>query len=231
MSLYTFRLKAGVPFQAPISGKLILVDSTGEAESIDIVPMRGGQEDRPFPGRQKAFKCWVDFDAIVLHSKVDCTVALFLSRTDVSLGFADGANVNVRGGVSIENDPANAIPVSLQEGVVNVTATNVGISNDNDKAVPVQKQRLATIVDREPVVLAAANTAQQLIADPTLKLLRIRNGHPSATIAIGGADVSIANAAVQLLPGDVWIEDDAPGADWYAVSDVAGAIAQIQGVK
>lgn len=231
MSLYQFRLKAGVPFQAPIGGKVILVDSTGEAESIDIVPMRGGQEDRPFPGRQKAFKCWVDFDAIVLHAKVDCTVALFLSRTDVSLGFADGANVNVRGGVSIDNDPDNRVPVDIGGGVINVTADNVGIRNDNSQPVPVQRQRLETIVDLAPVILGAASVAAPLVSDATLTRLRIRNGHATAVIGIGGETVNMDNAAVRLEPGDVWLEEDAPGATWYAVSDTDGAAVQIQGLK
>lgn len=218
MSLYQFRLKAGVPLQAQIVGKLILVDSTGEAETVDIIPMRGGQEGRPLTGRQKAFKCWTDYDAIVLRAEVDCTVALFLSSTDVSLGFADGALVNVRGSVSIENDPVNPIPVTMQGGVVEVTATNVGINNN-----------LTTITDFAPVVVGTEATA--LISDPTQKRLRIRNADTSAVVAIGGAGVTLEKAAVQLLPGDVWNEEDAPGATWYAISDTVGAKVQIQGVK
>jgi hypothetical protein len=43
--------------------------------------------------------------------------------------------------------------------------------------------------------------------------------------------VTLANAAIRLLPGDVWVEDDAPGAAWFAVSDTAATMVQIQGLK
>lgn len=41
----------------------------------------------------------------------------------------------------------------------------------------------------------------------------------------------MANAAIQLKPGEVWLEDDAAVAGWYAVSDTDGVKVQIQGVK
>lgn len=214
---YPARLKAGVPFFLQAGGRVILVDTTGEAESIDITPIRGGQEMRKLPGRQKAFKCQVEFDSVVLQAPVDCLVGLFLSMSDVSLGFADGANVAVRGAVSIENDPNNPIPVSMQGGVVNVTATNVGINNN-----------LGTITNFQPVDVGTVPAV--LVGDPSQKRLRIRNGG-ATLIAIGGVGVTLTNAAVRLAPGDVWLEDDAPGATWYAVSDTAGGNVQIQGLK
>lgn len=230
MSLYQFQLRAGIPLQANISGKVILIDSTGEAESIDIIPMRGGQEDRPLTKRQKAFKCWVDFDTVVLKAEVDCTVLLFLSRTDVSLGFADGANVNVRGAVSLDNDLSNPVPVTLQGGNINVTATNVGINNTNAAALPVKNQALSNIVDL-PSLTIPGTAAVALVNDPTLRRLRVRNSHESAVIAIGGAGVTLANSPIRLLPGDAFIESDAAGAPWFVISDTPGATVQLQGIK
>ena len=43
--------------------------------------------------------------------------------------------------------------------------------------------------------------------------------------------MTMANAAIQLKPGEVWLEDDAAVAGWYAVSDTDGVKVQIQGVK
>lgn len=217
---YPARLKAGIPFHLQAGGRVILVDTTGDAESIDITPMRGGQEQRTLPKRQKAFKCSMEFDSIVLKAPVDCLVGLFLSMSDVSLGFADGANVSVRGAVSIENDPGNPIPVTFEGGVIEVTASNVGVNNN-----------LKSLIDMTPVSVTAANTRQALVNDPTLKRLRVRNASDSQVIVIGGAGVTMENGAVVLWPGEVWNEDDAPGASWFIVSDAAGAKAQIQGVK
>jgi hypothetical protein len=215
---YSMRLKGGVPTRITAAGRVILVDSTGAADSIDITPMRGGQELRLIPDRQKAFKCHVDFDAVVFQAPVDCTVGVFLSMTDVSLGFADGMLLKVSGDVSVTNDPDNPVPVSLQGGTVNVTATNVGINN-----------QLTIITDFVPASVGIERV--QLVGDPTQKRLRIRNGHGTAVLAIGGPNLSLANAAIKLQPGDMWIEEDAPGATWYAISDTANTPVQIQGLK
>lgn len=250
MTYRKFTLKAGKPIQVPVSGKVILVDDTGAAEGVDITPMRGTSELTKMPKRQKAFKCFEDYDAIVLEAAVDCTVALFLSQTDVSLGFASGALVNVRGDVSILNDPdnpvpvgllpgaavtvangaANRIPVDIGGGTVAVTADNVGVNNANDKPVPMQFQALASLVNNPALVVN--NVAAAVPADATLKRAYFRNASANgARIALGGAGVTMAAAAIILQPGDMWAETDAAGAAWYAVADIAGAELRVLGVK
>jgi hypothetical protein len=227
--LYTARLKAGIPHQAPVGGRVILVDSTGAANGLDITPMKGGAELRPLPNRQKGFKYAVDFDAVVLKAAVDCDIGIFLSLTDVNLGFVDGMAVKVTGEVKVTNDNANPVPVTLQGSTVNMTATNVGVNNDNAGAVPVKNQALSTIVDVAAKVVGVA--AASVSNDATLRRLRFRNSHATAVIALGSSTVTLANSPIRLLPGDVFIEDDAAGANWYAISDTAGASLQVQGVK
>lgn len=231
MSLYTFNLKAGQEFHRVVIGKVILVDSTGEAESITIKAMRGSQEVAVLPERQKAFKCWIDYDSIIMKASVNCTVRLFLSMTDVSLGFADGANVNVRGGVSIENDPNNRVPVDIGGGVITVTADNVGINNGNASPVPIQYQALATLAGK-PAVVVNTGAAQAVLADATLKRVVFRNGSTNgARIGLGAAGVTMATAAIVLQPGETWVETDAAGAAWHAVADINGADLRMMGVK
>lgn len=227
---YRFTLKAGIDNQVSIKGKMILVDDLDGADGVDITPMLNGSTGRTMPGRKKAFKCWVDYDAVVLRSDTDCTVAIWLAKTDVSLGFTDGAFVNVAGGVSITNDQGSRVPVDLAGGVVNVNATNVGINNDDENAVPVRTQALSTIVDGAPVQVNSGQ-ALMIVSDPTLRRLRIRNASDSARVALGGPGVTLAGAAIVLQPGDIWMEDDAPGAAWYAVSDTNGAAVCVTGVK
>jgi hypothetical protein len=41
----------------------------------------------------------------------------------------------------------------------------------------------------------------------------------------------MAKAAIIIGPGEMWIEDDAAGANWYAISDTAGADLRMLGVK
>jgi hypothetical protein len=227
---YTYNIKAGVPMPVSVQGKLILVDSIGAASGIDITPVLNSSTGRTMPGRRKGFKCWVDYDSLVLESSVDTQVALFLSVTDVSIGFTEGAQVNVAGGVAITNDAASRVPVDLAGGTVNVNATNVGINNTDAAAVPVRPAALANLVDKNAIVVNTG-AAQAVVSDASLKRLCIKNASPAARVALGGAGVTMAKAAIILEPGDVWSEDAAAGAAWYATSDTNGADVRVLGVK
>jgi hypothetical protein len=226
---YTYNVKAGVAMPVNVQGKLILVDSIGAASGIDITPVLNSSNGRTMPGRRKGFKCWTDFDSLILESAVDTQVALFLSTTDVSIGFTEGAQVNVAGGVAITNDAGSRVPVDIAGGTVTVNAVNVGINNNDAAAVPFRAQALATIVNIGSVAVGVAAT--DLVNDPSLRKLRIRNAHASAVVGLGAAGVTLATAAVVLQPGDVWEEASAAGAHWYAVSDTAATPVVLQGLK
>jgi hypothetical protein len=100
----------------------------------------------------------------------------------------------------------------------------------NSAALPVQKQALATLTQFAPVTINAG-AAQALVSDATQRSLRIRNASLGANLYIGGAGVTVANAAIVLAPGGLWIEEEAPGAAWFATSDAAGTSVAIMGVK
>jgi hypothetical protein len=98
------------------------------------------------------------------------------------------------------------------------------------QAIPVKKQALGTIVNINPVNINTG-AAQALVSDATLRMLRIRNGHATATLYLGGLGVTTANAVLVLGPGDLWTEEEAAGAAWYATSDTAATNVQMQGLK
>jgi hypothetical protein len=230
MAYYRIPLQANKAYRLDVPGTIILVDGIDGAAGVDITPILNGTPQRTMPSRKTAFKYRTPYDAVELQAAADCTVAIFLTTNDVSLGFADGAQVNVAGGVSILNAADERVPVDLAGGVVNVTATNVGISNTNANPVPVRSQTLNTLVDHLPAVINTG-AAQLLINDATLQRLRIRNAHATALLALGGPAVTLANAAIVLQPGDSWLEDDAAGAAWYATSDTNGTDVRVMGVK
>jgi hypothetical protein len=228
---YQYKLTGGVPTQVPVSGKLIVVDSIGAANGVDITPMLNNGTGRTMPNRRKGFKCWVDFDGLVLQSEVDTTVALFLSVNDVSLGFTEGAQVNVAGGVSITNDASARVPVDIAGSNIQVTATNVGISNTEATAVPVKQVKGATVVDRAPTNVSAV-VVQALAADATRRAARIRNLGPETVALVGSNLTTFANAAVTINAGETWLEDDAPGAAWFVLCDAGNtAVLNIQEIK
>lgn len=226
MSYYTFNLIANKPTLVPVAGSVILVDDLGGAPGVDIMPSYGGRDLPTMPSRKKAFKFSEPFDAVTLTAPVNCTVALFLSKNDVDLGFADGSLVNVSGAVQITNAVGAPVPVQVAAGSnVQVTATNVGINNADAQPVPVKvpaggvlptkDYKAQAITDVAPVNVGAAAVAL-IAADPTRRGLRLRNVGANAVALIGAAG-SFANAAVILNPGETWNEPEAPGAAWYGV--------------
>lgn len=218
MSYYKIKLKAGVPFRHNAAGRLILLDSTGTAPSVNIRPLVAGSDGNQIPDRKAGFRIVTPFEGVEYTAPVDCDIGVFMTSTDVSNGLTEGSQVSVSGQVEVSADPSTPLPVEIASGTVELTATNVGINNN-----------LTTITDFSPGVIGTS--AALLVSDPTQKRLRIRNGHSTAVVGIGGPLVTMANAAIQLQPGDTWIEDDAPGADWYAVSDTAATNVQVQGLK
>lgn len=244
MAYYTLRLQAGVPYTHNVAGKLILLDFTGDADGIDIATIRNGTPQATMPLRKAAFRLVETYDGVMLTAAVTTTVGIFLSFEDVQLGVTDGAAVKVPEGVAITNtDP---IPVVF-DGTVAPVLGVVTVDNTNAEAIPVLQKpgesfavtiaqalnvkdlACSTIVNIAPV--SAGLAAVALVADATLRRLRVRNGHATATIAIGGAGITLANAAIVLAPGDIWNEADAAGAAWYVVSDTAATPVQMIGLK
>jgi hypothetical protein len=242
VSYYQVNLKAGQDYHLNVAGSVLLVDAVGVAGGIDITPVKNGSEKQTMPGRKIGFKYWIDFDGLKINAAVDTVAAVFVSFKDVNLGFSDGANVKVPDGVLVTNDATRRVPVDLGGAAINVTATNVGVNNTDANPVPVKlhasddatplpvlKQQQSTIVNYAPI--AAGLAAAALVSDAALRRFTVRNNNAAAKIAIGGAGVTMANAAVILNPGDVWVEDDAPGAAWFVVSDTAGQFANVLGLK
>jgi hypothetical protein len=236
MSLYTFSVKAGAPFYVKTPGTVLLVDSVSVSAGVDITLIKNGAERPKMPGRKAAFKINDDFDELILASAVDITVALFISFNDVNLGFQDGANVNIPNGVNVTNAIGSPVPVTFTQVIQPLGS--VTVNNTPAQAVPIdpgskvfltQEQRLATVVNIAPVIAGLAQV--QLVNDPTLLNYRARNTSATAKIGIGATGVTMANAAIVLLPGETFFEDDAAGASWFVISDTAGTQVNILGLK
>lgn len=214
---YTQTVYAGVPLQLPYGGSYFLLSSAGVARKVGIQMTSDGQTSKIMQDMTTGFSLPVKFDAITFYSPVDTVVAFFASPGPVTLGSQDGAAVNVPGGVRVTNAAGDPVHVTFSQQIVPLGE------------VFTQPHPLATFTHVEPVSVGLVATA--LISDATQKRLRFRNAHASAVVALGGAGVTLGNAAVQLQPGDVWIEDEAAGASWYAISDTAATPVQIMGLK
>lgn len=130
-----------------------------------------------------------------------------------------------------------AIPLDWFDGVEITSATaqtiKIGISDGQggyDSSVITTTALLAaTITDNAPVVVGV--TAILLCAaDSTRMGARFYNAG-TADVYIGGSGVTVANGAIKITPGSLWIEDNAAPGAWYAVSGTAGQSVRVQEVK
>lgn len=215
MSYQHIPLLAGQPHRLDIAGRLILVDSVGESDGVDIeILLAGSSKTTTMPRRKAGFRLVQAYDGVILTSAVNAVVGIFLSENDVQLGTVDGAAVTIPGGVRVNSTADDPVYIALDR---DITIGTVKVEN-----------ALNTVVDAPAV--AVGMVATSISNDPTLKKIRMRNMSEDATIAIGGAGVALGSP-VLLAPGETYFEDDAAGAHLYAIADGVGALLAIQGLK
>lgn len=239
MSFYKIPLKAGQTQKQNIAGSLLLIDSLGAATGVDVTLTRiGGSDGVTMPNRQAAFRLVEPYEGVTFQSAVDTVLLVFLSDSDVQLGFVNGGAVAIPAGVQItnpigapvpvsiatpvtlnatavqvNNTPAQAIPVTLH-GSDDAVAIPTTINNTTAQSIPTTPYMAQVIADPAPVAVGAA-AGVLLAASATRRGFRATNVGANP-VAIGGAGVTFANAAVVIQPGATWNENEAPGAAWYA---------------
>lgn len=137
----------------------------------------------------------------------------------------------VLGTVTIDNTTDEAIPVTQKPGAqfevrtANAAGDAVYVRPGAGVTFPVSlagespvRTYLAAAVTNAAAVNVTAAIGVLLAAVSARRSIRLRNVGASA-IAIGGAGLTYANAAVIIQPGETWIESDAPGAAWYCICD------------
>ncbi|MFZ4878439.1 hypothetical protein ACL9RI_25415 [Janthinobacterium sp. Mn2066] len=215
MSYQSIPLLAGRPHRLDIAGRLILVDTVGDSDGVDIeILLAGSTKTTTMPRRKAGFRLVQAYDGVILTSAVDARIGIFLSENDVQLGTVDGAAVTIPGGVVVNNGPGNPVSVAFDNDI------NIGtVQVEND---------CRTIVDMAPVAVGLVATS--VSNDPDLKKIRFRNMSTLALICIGGPSVNMGSPII-LQPGDTYFEDDAAAAHIYAIASDNTAFLQIQGLK
>ena len=215
MSYQSIPLLAGQPHRLDIAGRLILVDSVGESDGVDIeILLAGSSKTTTMPRRKAGFRLVQAYDGVILTSAVNAVVGIFLSENDVQLGTVDGAAVTIPGGVRVNSTAGDPVYIALDR---DITIGTVKVEN-----------ALTTVMDAAAIPVGTVATS--ISNDPTLKKIRMRNMSEDATIAIGGAGVALGSP-ILLAPGEMYFEDDAAGAHLYAIADGVGALLVIQGLK
>lgn len=244
MKSYSENITAGQPLRLTIPGRMLYIQRSQGGPVLDVEFMRNQAGSQVVERVGKGFKAMPagGFEGITIRTSVSGVVDFVVTDGDIGIQFDEDST-------TIGNDDGQAIPVRLPAGqrlavdiaggTVNLTATNVAINNADAAAIPIRQraadvfavaEKLCTnVVDFDPASIGTARLL--LVSDNTLKRLRVRNGHATARVALGGAALTMANAVVVIEPGDVWVEDAAPGAAWYAISDTAATPVNVQGLK
>lgn len=217
MSYQLIRLSAGLEMRVDIPGRLILVDSVSTGQGVDIALVRSGTPSPYIPGRQAGFRLVEDFGGVLLRSALDCEVGIFLSINDVQLGGTAGGNVVVPDGVSVVNDLAHSIPVTLTSSS-NTTPIPVSLASIHVNNTPAQAIPVAFTGTVSPVlgVVTVDNTNAEAI--PVLQKpgevfeVHVKNAVP---MAVSLTETKINNSDAQAVP----------------VVQKAGAVFSVEGKK
>jgi hypothetical protein len=217
MKSYSEFMPAGVKVPLTIGGRLLYIQRSSGGAVLDIT-FHSGAGTQTVSAVGKGFKAGPvgGFDTITFKAAQDTTVEFIVTDGDVNAQFDDANTI-------IGNDDGQALPVRVPAG----TRLPVDIDGGNFNLM-LNPQSLMNILHPAPVAVGlAVVTASN---DITLKRLRFRNTSATAHIALGGAAVGM-DSPILLGPGDVYMEDDAAGAHWYAIADEAGAQLTIMGLK
>lgn len=192
--LYEQTIPAGGVLQLTISGRLFLLESTGAAASVDIQLLRNNSPFFRAAGQKRGLRTFVEnpFDGLSITGAAGAIVRFFVASEDIQIDTTDGAEVSIPAGVEVTNTALNRVPVDVGGGVINVTATNVGL---------VSSDVFAGVAD----VSALATAATQIIAADAVNAEReviIKNLNANTqTMRIAGATAAAA-LGHELAPGE-----------------------------
>ena len=218
-------------------------------QGVDITLLKNSTPGTVMLGRKAGGRLVGGFGGIILASALDCGVVVLCCvavTNDLahSIPVTLSSNSNTtpipvpRDSIRMSNTPEQAIPV-LFGGTVEPVLGFVTIDNIDAEAILIGQKaghvfvvEQATEVDTRPYLTAAVNdrvpvavaaVVVVLVAVSTTRRgLRIKNAG-AAAVAIGGATLAYATAAVLIQPSETWNENEAPGAAWWCVCDAAQA--------
>lgn len=220
MKSYSELIVAGSPVKLTIGGRLLYIQRSSAGAVLDVT-FHSGAGTQTVSGVGKGFRAGPvgGFDTITLKASVDSTVEFIVTDGDVNAQFDDAATV-------IGNDDGQAIPIRMPAGVrlpVDLAGGTVTVN-----AGSVELKQLTTLVSKPSANVM--KVAAQVMNDATLKRLMFRNGSSTAQIALGGVGVTL-DSPIILTPGDIYVESDAAGVAWYAISDEDNAKLTMMGMK
>ena len=248
MQLTPFTLLPGESKSLNIAGSTFILYDLGGAPGVDIALLRNGSSFISAANVQRGLTLSPigSFTGVSIGNpdSVAHTVrAWILKDGEGSVTFADNLTVSgasIAGAVGITNTDANPVPVKIDGGDViisgPITVSNeVEIKNDSGNPIPVNivgagvtvaLTQAGTLTEHGGFAITAS-LAAVLPALAGRKLARFANTG-AVPVALGGAALSFAGAVIVLQPGDMWSDNDAAPAAWYAVTATGAGALTIQ---
>lgn len=208
---YSINLIAGVPQRQLMTGKTLVLLSTGAASTVDLTLEINGFSAEEFRGVRRGLKLLTPgFGSAKFTADVNCTIEVIASEANISIDYQDGATVNA----TIVGTPAVTIsgqPVAVvnDRGAPGNPVNVVGISYTDAPAVTLQ-DNAAIAVGAVAVALFAAKGARREV--------RITN-LGADPVALGAAGITWAKRCIVVNSGDTWIETRGANLTWSAICD------------
>ncbi len=231
MKSYRETLVAGVTSTFAVGGRVFYIQRSPEGMVLDVEFTRFQRASQKLERVGKGLRVapTEPFDGVKITSSVSQVIDFIVTDGNIEIAFDEDKTI-------IGNEDAFAVPVRTPVGqplevlfAGTVEPVLGEVTQPPGEVFLVQENKLLNVLNLAPVVAGLAQVV--LSNDATLQQLRVLNNHPSALVAIGGMGVTLANAAIILGPGALWVEEDAPGAAWYAISDTANVSVKLQGIK
>lgn len=202
----TLTPNVALPF--PVRGNTVQFLSSGNSAGLTVQFLQGGQVQYTVENVLTGWKIKPagGFDSMTIESATGDTISAIVTAGDIDVQIL---NLSAQ----IENTSANPVPVSL--------------ISEPGAPFPVQAVPAGSVATDIAPVAVATSGAALIAASAGRKSLRVRNAGPGNLAITAAAGTVFGNAAVILAVGDLWIETDAPQAEWFAVSD-SGTTANVQ---
>lgn len=211
MKSYRETITAGQPLYLPVGGRVLYIQNAPSGPILNVEFVRRDSQSQKVERVGKGFKAQPTepFEGVRISTTVTQVVDFIITEGEIEIAFNEDESI-------IGNTDAKAVPVRTVVGQPLEVLFAGTVAPVLGSVTIIQA---TTVTNVEPVAVTAV--AGVLVAAAAGRRgLRVRNVGANA-VAIGGAGVTFANAAVVIQPGETWNENEAAPAAWSAICDAA----------
>jgi hypothetical protein len=179
-------LKPNFPLPFNIRGNVLQILSSGNSAGLTVQFLQGGQVQYTVEDVLTGWKIKPagGFDSLTIESATGDTISAIVTGGDIDIQFLETTT-------TVANTTLNPVPVAVESGTINMTATNVGINNTSANPVPVSLVSepgapIAVSLVSEPGAPVAVTVGNTSLATTVQQAASITDAAPVAIPAYTG---------------------------------------------